>query len=345
GVQQLGLIAAFLNPLQFAASGPTPEEATGAIVRGLTRQVGNEIDEFVTEAVRNNLLGLPLDLAVLNIARGRDTGLPSLNAARAQFYQITSPDTAAGDSWLKPYTSWVDYAQHLKHPESLINFLAAYGTHDLITAETTLEGKRGAAAAIVSADPLTLADGRVISAPPDRLDFLYSTGTWANDAATHAKDLDGVTITGLGNIDLWIGGLAEQIMPFGSMLGSTFQFVFETQLENLQNGDRFYYLSRTAGMHFGAELEANSFARLVMANTDATHFPASIFSTPTWTLEVDPTKQFTGLGVDGRADPTTVDDPTGGIVINGVELAPVVIRDNPATPGVLDTNYLQYTGE
>ena len=52
----------------------TPEEATGAIVRGLTRQVGNEIDEFVTEAVRNNLLGLPLDLAAINIARGRDTG-------------------------------------------------------------------------------------------------------------------------------------------------------------------------------------------------------------------------------------------------------------------------------
>ena len=80
--QQLGLIAAFLNPLAFAASGPTPEEATGAIVRGLTRQVGNEIDEFVTEALRNNLLGLPLDLPVLNLARGRDAGIPSLNAVR-----------------------------------------------------------------------------------------------------------------------------------------------------------------------------------------------------------------------------------------------------------------------
>ena len=55
--QQLGLIAAFLNPLEFAASGPTPEQAVGAIVRGVTRTVGNEIDEFVTEALRNNLLG------------------------------------------------------------------------------------------------------------------------------------------------------------------------------------------------------------------------------------------------------------------------------------------------
>jgi hypothetical protein len=28
-------------------------------VRGMTRQVGNEIDEFITDALRNNLIGLP----------------------------------------------------------------------------------------------------------------------------------------------------------------------------------------------------------------------------------------------------------------------------------------------
>ena len=77
---EIGLIKAFLNPLAFDENGTlTPEQAAGAIVRGVTRQVGNEIDEFVTEALRNNLLGLPLDLAAINIARGRDTGIPSLN--------------------------------------------------------------------------------------------------------------------------------------------------------------------------------------------------------------------------------------------------------------------------
>ncbi|MGS7013746.1 peroxidase family protein, partial [Pseudomonas aeruginosa] len=83
------LIEALLNPLEFTASGPTPEAAAGAIVRGMTRQEGNAIDEFVTDALRNNLLGLPLDLATLNIARGRDTGVPSLNAARREFYATT----------------------------------------------------------------------------------------------------------------------------------------------------------------------------------------------------------------------------------------------------------------
>ena len=171
----------------------------------------------------------------------------------------------------------------------------------------------------------------------DRFEFLNSTGAWANDAGKQT-DLDGVTTTGLGTIDLWIGGLAEEIMPFGGLLGSTFNFVFETQLEALQNGDRFYYLARTAGMQFGTQLEQNSFAKLVMLNTDVTHLPDAIFSTPTWILEVDPTKQHTGLGVDGR------DDPSGGpITIFGTELVPLVIRDNPATGGP-DTNYLQYTG-
>ena len=55
-------------------------------MRGTTRQLGNEIDEFVTEALRNNLLGLPLDLASINLARGRETGVPTLNAARAEFF-------------------------------------------------------------------------------------------------------------------------------------------------------------------------------------------------------------------------------------------------------------------
>src|SRR5262245_14895295 len=313
----IGLITAFLNPLAFATSGPTPTEATGAIVRGLTRQVGNEIDEFVTEAVRNNLLGLPLDLAVLNIARGRDTGLPSLNGARAQFYEMT------GDSQLTPYISWVDFAMHLKHVESLVNFIAAYGTHDTITSATTLDAKRAAAAAIVLGG---------VDAPADRLDFLNSTGAWANDAGL-PKDVDGFTTTGLGNVDLWVGGLAEEIMPFGGMLGSTFNFVFETQLESLQDGDRFYYLARTAGMNFLTELENNAFSKLVMLNTDVTHLPDQIFKVATWTLEVDPTKQFTGLGLDGKAD------PTGGIMIGDVEVTPLVIRDNPNTIGA-DTNYL-----
>jgi Ca2+-binding RTX toxin-like protein len=327
--QQLGLIAAFLNPLAFAGSGATADEAAGAIIRGVTRQVGNEIDEFVTEALRNNLLGLPLDLPALNLARGRDTGIPSLNEARREFYAAT------GDSQLKAYISWVDFADHLKHPASLVNFIAAYGTHATITGATTLADKRAAAMALVFGG-----DG----SPLDRLDFLNGTGAWANVTRAGkdgvlgtADDVSGVTITGVDTIDFWVGGLAEQKMPFGGMLGSSFNFVFETQLEALQNGDRFYYLSRTAGLNFGTELENNSFAKLIMLNSDVTHLSNTVFLTPTFTLEVNQANQFTGLGADGKAD------PTGGIMIYGQEIVPLVIRDNPDTVGP-DSNYLHYTG-
>jgi hypothetical protein len=54
---------------------------------------------------------------------------------------------------MTPYTSWVDFGEHLKHPESLVNFVAAYGKHPSITSETTVAGKREAARLIVAPDP------------------------------------------------------------------------------------------------------------------------------------------------------------------------------------------------
>ncbi|MCO6060363.1 heme peroxidase, partial [Pseudomonas sp. MOB-449] len=345
----IGLIQAFLNPVAFNNDGTlTADQAAGAIVRGMTRQTGNEIDEFVTEALRNNLLGLPLDLPTINLVRGRDTGVPSLNAARKEFYAAT------GDTQLKPYSSWVDLAMNLKHESSVINFIAAYGIHASITAETTLAGKRAAATALVLG-----VTGESAATTADRIAFLNSTGIYANVTLPGtdgipgtADDIRNVSVTGLDDIDLWVGGLAERQMPFGGLLGSTFNFVFENQMEKLQNGDRFYYLERTAGLNFLTELENNSFAKLIMANTDVTRLPGDVFSTPGFILEVDPTKQHTGLndaGPDGVQG--TVDDVVGGDLIagnsdplGGSALIPLVIRNNPATPGT-DTNYLRYTGE
>ena len=94
-------------------------------------------------ALRSNLLGLPLDLPALNLARGRETGIPTLNDARAQiFHDFGHPD-------LKPYTSWTDFSLHIKNPLSIINFVAAYGTHSSITSATTLDAKRDAATLLV----------------------------------------------------------------------------------------------------------------------------------------------------------------------------------------------------
>ncbi len=316
---EIGLIEAFLNPIAFNAAGTSAEDASAAILRGMMRQTGNEIDEHLTDALRNNLVGLPLDLGTINIARARETGVPSLNEARRQFYEDSQ------DSRVKPYESWFDFALSMKNPASLINFIAAYGTHSTITSATTLEDKRDAATLLVMGGA---------GAPADRLAFLNGGGAWANGA-------DGATITGLDRVDFWIGGLAEKKMTFGAMLGSSFTYVFEYQMEQLQAGDRFYYLSRTQGLNLLNELEGDSFAQLIMRNTtagdeNAPHINGAAFQTAAYILEVDQARQITGLGPDGKADPLHTNP-----VLQA--MSPLVVRDNPATSEV-ETNYLRYTG-
>ncbi len=104
---------------------------------GSSDQTGNELDEFVTETLRNNLLGLPLDLPAINMTRAREAGVPPLNEVRRQIFGDT------GDSALAPYTSWSDFGQHLKHPESLINFVAAYGQHPIDHERDHARGQAG----------------------------------------------------------------------------------------------------------------------------------------------------------------------------------------------------------
>jgi Ca2+-binding RTX toxin-like protein len=279
----MDLFDAFLNPLAYAPGSITAEQGAGAVIRGMTGQVGNEIDEYVTDVLRNHLVGIPLDLPALNIARGRETGIPSLNAARAQFKEI-----ANGDTQLDPYKNWIDFGMNLKNSASIVNFIAAYGTHQTITSATTTDAKRDAA--------MNLVFGDASLDEADRQAFLNGTGIYATG------------LGGLNDVDLWVGGLAEKKMAFGGMLGTTFSFVFELQMENLQNGDRFYYLSRTQGLNLLNELEANSLAELVISNTDIGDtgyaVPGDIFSVPDHILYVDGVEQAKW----GYTDPTG-DDP------------------------------------
>jgi putative cell wall-binding protein/Ca2+-binding RTX toxin-like protein len=573
------LFDGFLNPDAYNLAGSlTPEEAAGSLINGMTAEVGSQIDEHVVDTLRNQLLGLPLDLATINLLRARDVGIPPLQEARRTIFDATNEPS------LKPYESWFDFGQNIKNGNnfgrggsnaSLVNFVAAYGTHPSIVDATTMEAKREAAALLVNGAPLgdefvlqyagfdrfdtaakvsqqafpnpgvpvayltnglnfpdALAGGAAAAAqggpilltannlgaevpsatavelnrlqperivilgdenavsqaqaerleayatsgvvdriggddrfetaalisqefaspgvnrvfianglnfpdalaaspvaardgspilltttgslpaataaelerlepdeivvlggapsvgssvfnglssyaasveriagadrietaleisrtffpdgadhvyvatgsnfpdalaggvaaglsgsplllvhpsgatpavlaeierlqpsrihvlggfpsvpvtvheqllplapvqqtpPEDRLDFMLSTGAWANTAP-------GVTTTGLDTVDFWMGGLAERLNPFGGMLGSTFNFVFEAQMEALQFGDRFYYLFRNQGQQLFAALEGNTFADIIQRNTDASNLPADVFA-------------------------------------------------------------------
>ncbi len=281
----LTLLQAFLNPPEYqndhtGGGALTPEQAAGQIVMGSSDQVGNELDEFVIETLRNNLLGLPLDLATINMARARDAGIPPLNGVRRQINAQTN------DGALTPYTSWSDFGQHLKHPESLVNFVAAYGRHPSITGASTLAAKRAAAKAIV--DPSSAPATDPADIPADAGAFVFGVdGRTMNgcdapnaDCRDWSDDAQGTTVTGLDEVDLWVGGLAEATNNFGGLLGTTFNYVFQNQMEDLQDGDRFYYLLRTPGMNLRTQLEGNSFSEMIQRNTDGTNtLKADVFAT------------------------------------------------------------------
>ncbi len=75
----LTLAGAFFAPHELSAHG------LDSLLRGLATQRSENIDVYVTDAVRNFLFGPPpagFDLASLNIQRGRDHGLPAYNEAR-----------------------------------------------------------------------------------------------------------------------------------------------------------------------------------------------------------------------------------------------------------------------
>ena len=273
----ISLLDGFLNPPSYTDGGSagtlTSAEAAGSVIMGMSDQTGNELDEFVTDTLRNNLLGLPLDLPTVNMTRARSEGIPPLNILRRELFDSTH------DGQLTPYSSWVDFGENIKHPESLTNFVAAYGQHPTILTNVGPDGELAddpGTSEDETADngPATLASRRAaatrivnpalgeLHVPADAVDFMYSTGAWENNG-TH-------NLTGVDSIDLWVGGLAEATMPFGGLLGTTFNYVFENQLTDLQNGDRLYYLARTPGMNLRTQLEGNSFAELMMRNTVGT---------------------------------------------------------------------------
>ncbi|MDR7040426.1 Ca2+-binding RTX toxin-like protein [Methylobacterium sp. BE186] len=229
--QDVPLFSAFLNPAMFDGEDPLTGGVGGAaaIIGGEVQVAHQRIDEQIVEVIRSKLLGLPLDLYAANIERGREAGLPTLDAFRrsvseagslieqahqASNYTATQPEKVPS---LKPYETWSEFGAHLRGtPEEqaalLALFKAAYGEEDV-----------------------------------------------------HVQD-----------VDLFVGGLAEK--PFGaSQMGSTFTWIFQEQLDRLQEGDRFYYFNQLKDAPLLlADIGSQHFSDIIMRNTglDHLHFAA-----------------------------------------------------------------------
>ncbi len=85
----LSLKDAFFNPAFLGSDGTGQTKHMDQLLLGLSTTVAQEIDTKVADAIRNFLFGAPgsggMDLASLNIQRGRDHGLPSYNEMRIAY--------------------------------------------------------------------------------------------------------------------------------------------------------------------------------------------------------------------------------------------------------------------
>ena len=243
----------------------------------MSSQVGNETDEFMTDVLRNALVGQKLDLASLNIVRGRDAGLPSWNDTRADLFAQT------GMSTLKPYQSWDEVGFNLLNPDvTLKNLIEAYATDAILL---QFGGR----------PTYTVNDWHILQYN-DPSGFLAALSAAADAAMANA------TFMGAGpsgnkdfwNIDLWVGGLAEAKVA-GGMLGATFDAIFAAQSLKLQNGDRLYYLNRLAGTNILLQIDGQLLSDIVMRNTGIKHLYSDILSAPDGVVEISTAQVFPSL--------------------------------------------------
>jgi Ca2+-binding RTX toxin-like protein len=278
---------AFLNPDKYADIGPA------AILLGMSHQQMNEVDEFITPALNQGLLGQALDLAAINIARGRDIGIPTLNDFRA----------AIG---LARYSNWLDFGQNMQHPDSLVNFIAAYA----------FDGNMAKAETIIG-----LASGTITAGTAAAMGYTQAS---ANAFLSGQEATPGDGALAFNKIDTWLGGMAEIHQP-GGLLGETFDLVFVTQIESLMDGDRFYYLFRLAGQQFAEEVGGGQLKDIVERNSGLSHLNGNIFGYADQYVDFGAKKEVVAVGAEAQTtgnehkygDLAAIAAGTMGIYTNG----------------------------
>jgi peroxidase len=191
----LPLAFAFFNPDVIKGDGTNPGSGIDPLLKYLSSDVSQELDTKVVSSLRNFLFGPPgaggLDLASLNIERGRDNGLADYNTVRAAY-------------GLPKVTS---FSQITSDPDLAAKLQSLYGSVD--------------------------------------------------------------------NIDLWVGGLAEDHIRGGSM-GPTFTKIIADQFQRLRDGDRFWFERVLAGRQLN-QIENTSLADIIERNSGVTGLQNDVF--------------------------------------------------------------------
>jgi Ca2+-binding RTX toxin-like protein len=273
------LVDFFLNP-----GGLDKLGGGGSVLAGQSQTASQNIDTILVNAIRNQLVGSPLDLGALNIARGREMGLPTLNQFRTAIYQFALDnglqallDAAHGQP--------LDPNAKLNLPASAL--LGSASDFSMLAAEVvklkpyTSWAEFGKSLRDWQPDPQN-PQGAGTSALRDSFMALYGKNAQGQSLA----QLDNAI--GLDNVDLWIGGLGEKpgitTTSDGqnpSLVGSSFTWIIQEQFDRLQDGDRFYYRSHLAGTDLLKQLTNSSFTGMLQSSlgTAAQYIHADTYHT------------------------------------------------------------------
>lgn len=185
----ISLSQAFTNPDLVKQTGIDP------IIKYLESDPSSALDTKVVDSLRNMLFGPAgaggLDLASLNIQRGRDHGLADYNTVR-QAYGLPRV---------------TDFSQITSDPAMQAKLQSLYGSVD--------------------------------------------------------------------NIDLWIGGLAEDHAP-GAAVGPTFRAIIANQFSRIRDGDRFWYQQAFSGPLL-QQIEHTTLTDIALRNTNLTNLQTQPF--------------------------------------------------------------------
>ncbi|KFO33924.1 Thyroid peroxidase [Fukomys damarensis] len=219
---------AFFNPWRLIGEGGVDPLLRGLLARPAKLQVPEQLmNEELTE--RLFVLSTPgsLDLASLNLQRGRDHGLPGYNAWRE-----------------------LCGLPQLQTPADLHGAVANRSVADRILA-------------------------------------LYK----------HAD-----------NIDVWLGGLAEDFLP-GARTGPLFACIIGRQMKALRDGDRFWWEnSRVFTEAQRQELEKHSLSRVVCDNSGLTHVPRDAFRVGRFPQDFESCERIPGLDLEAWRETFLQDD-------------------------------------
>ena len=251
---QIGLIEAFLNPLEYLQHGA---DAAGQLVQGTTNQIGSEIDEFVTGALRNNLLGLPLDL------RGPQHRPWTRHRRRRRSIcvraELFSRDPGYRRS--KPYASWDEFRQFLKHRRLDHQFRRRlrHACIDHRSADHPRADKRAAAIDARHHGGRSAPARPATPSSQDAYDFMHSLGAYANDVeqpvggARPMEHRIGHRPRHRRSVDRRIGRKAEPVRRSSWVPRSTSSSKPNWRICRMPTASTTCHGSK--GIHFGSEIE------------------------------------------------------------------------------------------